>query len=335
VGKKGVQALPFSRFQSVLANLRSIGVPQPEGSLRRHYLKCRDELLTTQKARAGKLTVAERINLSAYLIRLQQYEEAVAVLSPAREQEPHQFMVLANLATAEQLAGRLDRAISDLQQVKDYWPRQWPDLSDEQLAWYRQVETYHLKLLRLRNHEAERQPAARSRQPENVDGLFGTVAAPIRFVGDSGKYEAGRLAAAERARLPGDATAIVQQLLIWLPDDLRLYWLYGELLNAGGDTASAAVVFDSFWSRNWSPAALVEHRRIVKEAVPKASDPAAETWASEGSGVGGQGSQDRPTGGWLPDTRQLVLVAGLAGAVVVFLGYLQVREFRRRRKDEG
>ncbi|HEV3257672.1 MAG TPA: hypothetical protein VG013_12375, partial [Gemmataceae bacterium] len=36
VGKKGVQALPFSRFQSVLANLRSIGVPQPEGSLRRH-----------------------------------------------------------------------------------------------------------------------------------------------------------------------------------------------------------------------------------------------------------------------------------------------------------
>src|SRR5207302_7221655 len=61
VGKRGAETLPFSRFQGVLASLRSIGVPQPESSLRRHYLKGRDELLARQKA-GTTLTGAERIN---------------------------------------------------------------------------------------------------------------------------------------------------------------------------------------------------------------------------------------------------------------------------------
>jgi hypothetical protein len=35
---------------------------------------------------------------------------------------------------------------------------------------------------------------------------------------------------------------------------------------------------------------------------------------------------------WLPETRQIILVGGVAGVVVVLLVYLQIREFRRRRK---
>src|SRR5262249_9699783 len=59
-----------------------------------------------------------------------------------------------------------------------------------------------------------------------------------RFVGESGAFEVGTLAVAEKAKLPPDALDIVQQLLVWLPDDLRLYWLLGELYNARGGTAN-------------------------------------------------------------------------------------------------
>ena len=36
--------------------------------------------------------------------------------------------------------------------------------------------------------------------------------------------------------------------------------------------------------------------------------------------------------GWLPDTGKLIVVGGAAGIFVFLLLYLQVREFRRRRK---
>ena len=49
--------------------------------------------------------------------------------------------------------------------------------------------------------------------------------------------------------MPKDAILIVQQLLIWTPDDYRLYWLLGELLNAQGEPESAKVVFEDFLNK--------------------------------------------------------------------------------------
>jgi hypothetical protein len=69
---------------------------------------------------------------------------------------------------------------------------------------------------------------------------------PLRFVGDSGKFEVGKIAAAEKAKLPPNAILIVQQLLIWMPDDQRLFWLLGELLNADGNIEGAKTVFSDF-----------------------------------------------------------------------------------------
>src|SRR5262249_51522975 len=43
--------------------------------------------------------------------------------------------------------------------------------------------------------------------------------------------------------------AVVQQLLVWMPEDARLIWLLGELLNANGDIVSARTVFSEFKSR--------------------------------------------------------------------------------------
>src|SRR5262249_54147431 len=55
---------------------------------------------------------------------------------------------------------------------------------------------------------------------------------------------AGKLADAERKKLPDDALAIVQQLALWMPADGRLLWQFGELCNAYGDVRSAAAALD-------------------------------------------------------------------------------------------
>jgi tetratricopeptide (TPR) repeat protein len=320
----GIRALTFSHFRDALSDLRTIGLEQPPISpKRKHYLARRDELLA--KDRRGNLTVEERVNLSEYLIRLGQYEKAVEVLTPTAAQERRNFMVFANLATANQYAGRLDRAIGYLPTVRDIWPQEWPGLSKEQLEWYRRVEKYHLDLAKLRYREI----AGGAKPPNSLDNLFGTV----RFVGESGQYEAGTLAAKEREKLPKDALAIVQQLQMWLPEDTRLYWLIGELYNAEGDVEAAAKIFDDcVWGRRFDNTELREHLKIVQAAKPKAGplefEPRA---ASSGQKAEPKDLDARPS--WLPETKQLILVGGVAGLLVLGLVYLQVREFRRRRKQ--
>src|SRR5208282_5247895 len=151
---------------------------------RKQYLARRDELQA--KARAGRITLQERINLSAYLIRLLQYEEAVRVLEPVAAQERQNFMLFANLATAHQLAGRLDRALAYLEQTKDTWPTTWPGFTKAQLKWFRTAEKYQLELVKLRYRELARSPGRRSAANENMDQLFHGDKGPVRFTGESG-----------------------------------------------------------------------------------------------------------------------------------------------------
>src|SRR5206468_7308749 len=70
----------FRQFRNLLDDLRGIAVEQPRGELRTRYLARVAEL--EAKSREGKLTVDERVNLSAYLIRLLKNQQAIAVLTP-------------------------------------------------------------------------------------------------------------------------------------------------------------------------------------------------------------------------------------------------------------
>jgi len=82
----------------------------------------------------------------------------------------------------------------------------------------------------------------RRREPKDAQGLddlFG-----VRFVGEGGKYEAGKLAAAERKKLPADALEVAQRLGLWLPADGRLLWQLGELAAAHGDVKTAAAILE-------------------------------------------------------------------------------------------
>jgi hypothetical protein len=62
------------------------------------------------------------------------------------------------------------------------------------------------------------------------------------------------------------------QLLLWLPLDNRLYWLYGELLNARGQVVLAADVFrELVEGRRYAPGRELRlHYRILEEARPGA-----------------------------------------------------------------
>jgi tetratricopeptide (TPR) repeat protein len=301
-----VEALPFTLFrQDVLLDLLQIANPLQESPLRKEYLKARDGLWP--KVKSGGGSPADRINLGYYLIRLRQYEDALGVLvGGARQERRPDFRLLANLATAYQHTGQFREAREYLGLARDDWPQECPPIPPEQLKWYRKAEALHRKLVILRSKETLGQPSGKAKPPEAVDDLF-----EVRFVGDSGLYEAGKIAAAEQQKLPPDAVALVQQLLVWLPEDTRLYWLLGEVLNAKGDVAGAEKIFeDCLWSRGLSAPALREHRQVLLAALPQ---------------------PEAPPGEWAPDSRRLEVVLGLAGLLILVLGYWQVRQLFRRR----
>ena len=152
-----------------------------------------------------------------------------------------------------------------------------------------------------------------------VDDLFGA-----HFLGENGKYLPGRISTEELKKLPPDAIAIVQQLLIWFPGDARLYWLLGELLNAEGDVSSAATVFDEcLWTRRYDAPLLREHRQVVQQAN-----------ASQAPFLGSlEPSAPEPPAGWQFD-RRLIVAGSVAGVLLIgLLGYLQLREFRKQRSE--
>lgn len=254
-------AAGFGQFREILNDLRSIAVEQPEGPMRRHYLACVAEL--EAKSRSVGLTVDDRVNLSAYLIRLLRYHKAVEILTPVATREHGNFMVFANLATAYQLTEQWDRAVDALREAFKIWPRVWAGWSTAQLDSARRAERLHLDLLSLRRRAAlgqGRAPATMSLDPLFVEGRL--------FVGDSGRYEAGELAAAQRAQLPADVVALVEQLLVWLPHDSALFWQLGELLNATGDVPGAAAVFEELvFSRRVDAPELRRHRQVLNEAL--------------------------------------------------------------------
>lgn len=322
IGDSGVQPLPLITFQNALGDWRNVRIEGSANALRKQYLAGRDRL--QEKVRAGAASVDDRINLSAFLIRLGQADQAIPLLENiARGDRQHAtFMVYANLGTAYQLNNELASASNYLQDGLDSLKRtkEWPGIDKSRpdwerrgqarLEWFGKAEKYQLDLVRIRRREATDQPGGRPKPPENVDDLFKGV----RFVGESGAYQAGHMAAAERAKLPKNALAMVQQLLLWMPDDARLLWLMGELLNAQGDVGDAGAVLDECsWSRGLNAAELRQHRQVLEEArrPPPPDTPHR----------------------WMPETGKLLAVGVGAGLLVALLLYWQVREFRRKRSS--
>jgi tetratricopeptide (TPR) repeat protein len=298
------QALPFDVFRLKLRDYKSVAMPQPESELRGHYLKRRAELLAKGPS---QLTLEEQVALSGLLIRLRELERALDLLHAASRRAPNDFPLQSNYALVFHLQGsRLD-ALQLQNAALQLRPRQISGFGADQTAWLLRVEKALFDVQRLRLRE-QKDKGSRG-VPETVDELF-----PVKFVGENGHYEAGSIAAAEKSRLPEDAIAVVQQLLLWLPDDSRLYWLLAELYNADSAPATAATIFDECMdSRGFQTKELGEHRRLVKEALANQQTAAPDDSKS-----------------WTKHPEAFWIIGGILAIPLMLLIFWQAREIRRR-----
>ena len=179
-----------------------------------------DALALEAAAKTKPLTADRATDLAALYIRLGTPQKAIALLRLVLRDHPDHFRAAANLGTAWQEAGDLEQASAALEEAVRLAP-----------AEHREAERLHLRLVKLRLKEGK--PA------DAPDDLFG-----VRYVGESGKPEAGTIAPAARKKLPDNAVALVQQLAVWLPSDARLLWQLSELANAHGDVRTAANILD-------------------------------------------------------------------------------------------
>ncbi len=338
----------LGRFHFTLGELRNLNADKVEFDYplrKRYWLQSQIALESVPP----NWSVDYRLSLSAYLTRRKKLTEARQLLQPFASGRQENFLVLANLGTIYQLLEEWPRAQYYLESCLQAWPRDWKGLTPSQqayfkeigwnegsFAWYRLAETYHVKLVRLRGREAAL-GKNKNRFALSIDALFddgGSPPQPLRLVGDSGQFEAGPLPKPEQAKLPKEAVAIVQQLLVWLPDDPRLAWLLGELYNAQGKVKTAKAIFhDLVVVRQLRFRELLDHRQVLSQFQEKEEgpDPAKilgeiKTTAEEQ----GKKKQAEEETGTTVAWRSLG-VGFVGGVVAAFFAYWQVREIGRRR----
>jgi tetratricopeptide (TPR) repeat protein len=250
--------------------------PPKPGSLRVYYEKQLAQVLDKQKS--GNLSAADRVNLSACLIRMGRYAKAQEVLEESlrvvQASEPNRVLLLLNLASIYQEDDNLmPRGIQMQREALASWPPLLLAWTRQESEWYRHVEEYTLALMEIRNNEAIRQGGRPPREQPSYDKLFPREerdpAKKIQYVGPGGEYEAGIIAWKEWDRLPTDAEQVILQLLLWRPHDARLLWQYGELLNARGMVDWGYTILNDRVRDNsrWRNRELDRHIQVLREGV--------------------------------------------------------------------
>lgn len=265
---------------------------------------------------------------AADLIRLGRLDEALNLLEPRTRDRVPDFRVLANLAHAYAARGDWADAIRKHGSawLDAEFPAELPGTSPAQLKWLMRVEKeFYPRWLKVHRDRAE---AKVSPDAEDVLALF-----DVKFVGESGQYEPGKLAAAEKAKLPADAIAIAQQLLLWSPTDTQLLWLLAELYAAEGKLREAEVLFDDCaWSRSFSNRrVLMAHREAVRRAVAAMPAPSEEPVELATAKPRKEATLEDIG---LSQTSLIAFGAVFGGIAAVFLT-LQIRSIRRRMRREG
>jgi tetratricopeptide (TPR) repeat protein len=269
--------VPFENVRRERENLRDAddrlhppGSPPPAPGTYRLYYQNLAARLDKQR-KGGFFSARNAVTLSGCLLRLGKHgdaascaDEALHRLSP---RDPVRFLLLLNLACAYQEQNDfqlLQRAIENQREALRSWPALWAGWDQEQWRWQRRVEQLTLKWMRQRLREQIEN--SRGQPPASVplDPLFDTAGQKVRFVGPSGYYEAGTLAFEEENKLPRDAENLVIALLLAHPYDNRLWWLYGELLNARGEVKAARDILGGLRREGaLQSSELAAHRRVL------------------------------------------------------------------------
>ena len=233
-------------FGGILDDLRAIPIPKPDRDpvFRKRYV------LIESLSRDGALkldTLEQKLNYSTVLIRRGRADEAVGFLLPLERQYPENFLVLSHYATSLFLSTPEFKAKAPyyMKQALKKWPKNMDELKDEDrrflraFGWdekdfedYRLYETCFERLI-LHRLDEEKRHQRKDPVEVAVDPIFTPPKEkPLRFLNDRGEFEPGRIAAAEKDKLPRNAVEIVEQLVMWMPHDDRLFWLLGEVFSA-------------------------------------------------------------------------------------------------------
>ena len=242
--------------------------------LRAEYQQALTKLEKEAEKRA--LTADESADLGALYVRLGEPEKAVACLRAAQRAYPKHFRLVANLGTAWQMQGDLEQAAACLRDAVKLAPGK-----------YQGAEELQLRLIEGRQ---------RKKDVDALDDLFG-----VHFVNSSGAYEPGQLSPAEHKKLPADALAQVQLVALWLPADVRLLWLLGEMANVQGDVKTAAAIFDGCVTEfNSRSADLRQHRKATRAAA----DELAKQNGAAPAHAGAEAGSEAHLAAWRPRSKR-------------------------------
>ncbi len=285
-------ALPFEEFKRRLAELtNALAEPkpgEPPNDDRKKFLDRIAKQPAPTSAAAKKLSDSEAAALATDLMRIGQIDKALDLLGPRSRKS--NYFVLCGLAHAHALRGEWVDALRSLDacRLDSEMPAEVKGVTKSQRdAWEKLDKTYLPYFCKIRNDEflaRNALPAADRKKADEEEGVLplfplpgedGKPQAPVRFANDASVYEPGVLAAAEKAKLPPDAIAVVQQLMLWFPGDTRLYWLLGELYAADDDLNSAEVIFNECVGprAQGNRKILMEHRAAVHAAAEARKPP--------------------------------------------------------------
>jgi tetratricopeptide (TPR) repeat protein len=307
------EAGAFRIRYTVLLNALDANPARTENPDRQKYLDRIARLRATPT-----LSPAELAGLAADELRVRRPDEALNRLFRSRDRSD--FRVLANLAHVHAARGEWGEAVHAHRTalLDADFPDDLAGTTPAQRAWLKKLEaTHYARWL------AVHQRRAADRVKPADEGIFPLF--DVNFVGESGRYEPGTLAAAEKAKLPKDAVAVVQQLMLWSPDDAALQWLLAELYAAAGRLREAELIFNQIVeSRQYSNRPLfMEHRSAVREAVaklPKEQPPPDLVIAPTPA------DPPKPDGSEFLPSRERV--AAVVAAFAVFVGVLIVLKLR-------
>ena len=345
VGADGVgKALPFEEFAHRLQIRLNDANPLLKATERQQLLA---QIKTRESSRS--LNPDETAALAADLLRAGRIDDAMNRLKPLYDDRERKrtrtYFVCATLAHVHAAREEWAQASEYLLDLSDMqMPLQVKGLTAPQRAWQSELDRDYLThYIRIHQHEADakskRLPAERTGFDANEDVLplfplpdRTKPRQPIRFVNDQGRYEPGVLSQTERAKLPPDARAVAQQLLLWFPHDTRLYWLLAELYAADGKFDEAKTILDQCTSESrkfGNHKVLMEHRAAVRaafEAKREADD--AKRIADEKSAEEKRITDEKAAVNKYPiSLRTIGIYFGAVGVIAILAA---LRAFKRR-----
>lgn len=324
VNAQGVpEALPFDEFgrrRLVLMNAGNADWPleranpsDPTKKVRSDRGVLKDRI--DKRLKIAKRTQEESVALAVDLLRFGRPDEADGALVGRQRQGYLGNVTLAHIAASQ--ANPSDPKTRDWPRAfaflsfanEETPPKELPGITPQQLAWQINLNNgVLLKFFRLRMEESRTKHAPETELP---DALF-----PVDFA----NVADGALVPSERAKLPPDALATVQQLVLWFPHDTRLYWLLAELYAARGEFAAAErIMGECVSSLGYSNRkVLMQHREAVTKVAKEKGAAPEEALLGGGDKPTDAGPVEPP----VPITFGAIWVYfGVVGAVALFALY--------------